>query len=56
MLVKILFQNTCEGDKYACPPLPSYLEGSGCVVEEEKDPQRPLQDVCFHLLKLYSDR
>lgn len=50
------FQNTCEGDKYACPPLPSYLEGSGCVVEEEKDPQRPLQDVCFHLLKLYSDR
>lgn len=50
------FQNTCEGDKYACPPLPSYLEGSGCVVEEEKDSQRPLQDVCFHLLKLYSDR
>ncbi|KAM5223301.1 nuclear pore complex protein Nup98-Nup96 isoform 6-T10 [Hipposideros larvatus] len=50
------FQNTSEGDRYACSPLPSYLEGSGCVVEEEQDSQRPLQDVCFHLLKLYSDR
>ncbi|XP_024428574.1 nuclear pore complex protein Nup98-Nup96 isoform X2 [Desmodus rotundus] len=50
------FQNTSEGDRYACPPLPSYLEGSGCVVEEEQDSRRPLQDVCFHLLKLYSDR
>ncbi|KAM5319873.1 nuclear pore complex protein Nup98-Nup96 isoform 4-T4 [Glossophaga mutica] len=50
------FQNTSEGDQYACPPLPSYLEGSGCVGEEERDSRRPLQDVCFHLLKLYSDR
>ncbi|KAM8815767.1 nuclear pore complex protein Nup98-Nup96 isoform 4-T4 [Rhynchonycteris naso] len=50
------FQNTSEGDRYACSPLPSYLEGSGYVVEEEQDPRRPLQDVCFHLLKLYSDR
>ncbi|XP_040820298.1 nuclear pore complex protein Nup98-Nup96 isoform X4 [Ochotona curzoniae] len=51
------FQNTSEGDGYACCPLPSYLEGSGCVVEEEeRDSHRPLQDVCFHLLKLYSDR
>ncbi|XP_032975642.1 nuclear pore complex protein Nup98-Nup96 isoform X4 [Rhinolophus ferrumequinum] len=50
------FQNTSEGDRYACSPLPSYLEGSGCVVEEEQDSRRPLQDVCFHLLKLYSDR
>ncbi|XP_036991657.2 nuclear pore complex protein Nup98-Nup96 isoform X4 [Artibeus jamaicensis] len=50
------FQSTSEGDRYACPPLPSYLEGSGCVVEEEPDSRRPLQDVCFHLLKLYSDR
>ncbi|XP_024907344.1 nuclear pore complex protein Nup98-Nup96 isoform X4 [Pteropus alecto] len=50
------FQNSSEGDRYACSPLPSYLEGSGCVVEEEQDSQRPLQDVCFHLLKLYSDR
>uniref|UniRef100_A0A9L0SSL7 Nuclear pore complex protein Nup98-Nup96 n=1 Tax=Equus caballus TaxID=9796 RepID=A0A9L0SSL7_HORSE len=50
------FQNTSEGDRYACSPLPSYLEGSGCVLEEEQDSRRPLQDVCFHLLKLYSDR
>ncbi|XP_058924703.1 nuclear pore complex protein Nup98-Nup96 isoform X5 [Kogia breviceps] len=50
------FQNTSEGDRYACCPLPSYLEDSGFVVEEEQDSQRPLQDVCFHLLKLYSDR
>ncbi|XP_008584723.1 PREDICTED: nuclear pore complex protein Nup98-Nup96 isoform X4 [Galeopterus variegatus] len=50
------FQNPSEGDRYACSPLPSYLEGSGYAVEEEQDSQRPLQDVCFHLLKLYSDR
>ncbi|XP_045148996.1 nuclear pore complex protein Nup98-Nup96 isoform X5 [Echinops telfairi] len=50
------FQSTSEGDRYACSPLPSYLEGSGCIVEEEQDSQRPLRDVCFHLLKLYSDR
>ncbi|XP_077902728.1 nuclear pore complex protein Nup98-Nup96 isoform X6 [Ictidomys tridecemlineatus] len=50
------FQNTSEGDRYACSPLPSYLENSGCMVEEEQDSRRPLQDVCFHLLKLYSDR
>uniref|UniRef100_A0A8C6C6U1 Nuclear pore complex protein Nup98-Nup96 n=1 Tax=Monodon monoceros TaxID=40151 RepID=A0A8C6C6U1_MONMO len=49
------FQNTSEGDRYACCPLPSYLEDSGFVVEEEQDSQRPLQDVCFHLLKLYCD-
>uniref|UniRef100_A0A8D0VZR5 Nuclear pore complex protein Nup98-Nup96 n=1 Tax=Sus scrofa TaxID=9823 RepID=A0A8D0VZR5_PIG len=49
------FQDTSEGDRYACCPLPSYLEGSGYMVEEEQDSQRPLQDVCFHLLKLYSD-
>ncbi|XP_062052614.1 nuclear pore complex protein Nup98-Nup96 isoform X6 [Lepus europaeus] len=50
------FQNTSEGDRYACSPLPSYLEGSGCVVEEEQDSRRPLRDICFHILKLYSDR
>ncbi|XP_016073611.1 PREDICTED: nuclear pore complex protein Nup98-Nup96 isoform X2 [Miniopterus natalensis] len=49
------FQNTSESDRYACSPLPSYLEGSG-YMEKEQDSRRPLQDVCFHLLKLYSDR
>ncbi|XP_076969861.1 nuclear pore complex protein Nup98-Nup96 isoform X1 [Tamandua tetradactyla] len=50
------FQNTSEGERYACCPLPSYLEGSTCVVKKEQESRKPLQDVCFHLLKLYSDR
>ncbi|KFR16686.1 Nuclear pore complex protein Nup98-Nup96, partial [Opisthocomus hoazin] len=49
------FQNTPECEKYACCPLPPYLEGSRCVTEED-NAGRPLRDVCFHLLKLYSDR
>ncbi|KAM9247526.1 nuclear pore complex protein Nup98-Nup96 isoform 2-T2 [Leptosomus discolor] len=50
------FQNTAECDKYACCPLPPYLEDSGCVIEDDDNVGRPLRDVCFHLLKLYSDR
>ncbi|XP_025904918.1 nuclear pore complex protein Nup98-Nup96 isoform X2 [Nothoprocta perdicaria] len=50
------FQNTPECEKYACCPLPPYLEDSGCVIEEDDNMGRPLRDVCFHLLKLYSDR
>ncbi|XP_032114786.1 nuclear pore complex protein Nup98-Nup96 isoform X1 [Sapajus apella] len=50
------FQNTSDSDRYACSPLPSYLEGSGSVIAEEQNSQTPLRDVCFHLLKLYSDR
>ncbi|XP_040390705.1 nuclear pore complex protein Nup98-Nup96 isoform X1 [Cygnus olor] len=50
------FQNTPESEKYACCPLPPYLEGSGCVIEEDDNAGRPLRDVCFHLLKLYSDK
>lgn len=49
-------QNTLESEKYACCPLPPYLEGSGCALEEDDSANRPLRDVCFHLLKLYSDR
>ncbi|KAK9402698.1 nuclear pore complex protein Nup98-Nup96 [Crotalus adamanteus] len=49
------FQDSPDGERYACAPLPPYLEDSGCVVEDDNS-QRPLQDVCFHLLKLYSDR
>ncbi|NWY52916.1 NUP98 protein, partial [Chionis minor] len=48
--------NTAECEKYACCPLPPYLEDSGCVIEEDDNAGRPLRDVCFHLLKLYSDR
>ncbi|XP_021239754.1 nuclear pore complex protein Nup98-Nup96 isoform X2 [Numida meleagris] len=50
------FQTTSESEKYACCPLPPYLEDSGCVIEEDDTAGRPLRDVCFHLLKLYSDR
>ncbi|NXF89899.1 NUP98 protein, partial [Eubucco bourcierii] len=50
------FQNSPASEKYACCPLPPYLEDSGCVLEEEDHGGRPLRDVCFHLLKLYSDR
>ncbi|XP_061658475.1 nuclear pore complex protein Nup98-Nup96 isoform X2 [Syngnathoides biaculeatus] len=58
------FQGSCEGGKYACKPLPPYLEDKQTDVsdeedddeEEEEESKRPLYDVCFHLLKLYSDR
>ncbi|XP_066475536.1 nuclear pore complex protein Nup98-Nup96 [Tiliqua scincoides] len=49
------FQDSAECDRYACAPLPPYLEGSGCETEEGSS-QYPLRDVCFHLLKLFSDR
>ncbi|XP_038564772.1 nuclear pore complex protein Nup98-Nup96 isoform X4 [Micropterus salmoides] len=53
------FQGSCEGGKYACPPLPPYLEEEQPGMdddEEEEESKRPLHDLCFHLLKLYSDR
>ncbi|XP_019747531.1 nuclear pore complex protein Nup98-Nup96 isoform X2 [Hippocampus comes] len=57
------FQGSCEGGKYACAPLPPYLkeEQSGMGMDrrdqdEDEESKRPLYDVCFHLLKLYSDR
>ncbi|TKS83411.1 Nuclear pore complex protein [Collichthys lucidus] len=53
------FQGSCEGGKYACAPLPPYLEHEQPDMEEEEEEQeskRPLHDLCFHLLKLYSDR
>ncbi|XP_027129318.1 nuclear pore complex protein Nup98-Nup96 isoform X6 [Larimichthys crocea] len=52
------FQGSCEGGKYACAPLPPYLdhEQPDMEEEEEQESKRPLHDLCFHLLKLYSDR
>uniref|UniRef100_A0A3Q1I7K2 Nuclear pore complex protein Nup98-Nup96 n=1 Tax=Anabas testudineus TaxID=64144 RepID=A0A3Q1I7K2_ANATE len=55
------FQGSCEGGKYACAPLPPYLETEQPDLEEEEEEEeeeskRPLYDLCFHLLKLYSDR
>uniref|UniRef100_A0A671UZE6 Nuclear pore complex protein Nup98-Nup96 n=1 Tax=Sparus aurata TaxID=8175 RepID=A0A671UZE6_SPAAU len=51
------FQGSCEGGKYACPPLPPYMEAEQLDMEEEEEEEskRPLHDLCFHLLKLYSD-
>ncbi|KAL3043126.1 hypothetical protein OYC64_020945 [Pagothenia borchgrevinki] len=52
------FQGSCEGGKYAVAPLPPYLEEEEPHLEEEEEEEtkRPLHDLCFHLLKLYSDR
>uniref|UniRef100_A0A667YSL4 Nuclear pore complex protein Nup98-Nup96 n=1 Tax=Myripristis murdjan TaxID=586833 RepID=A0A667YSL4_9TELE len=51
------FQGSGEGGRYACAPLPHYLEQVEPLdEEEEQEPRRPLYDICFHLLKLYSDR
>uniref|UniRef100_A0A3P8S8C0 Nuclear pore complex protein Nup98-Nup96 n=1 Tax=Amphiprion percula TaxID=161767 RepID=A0A3P8S8C0_AMPPE len=51
------FQGSCDSGKYACAPLPPYLEADQPdLEEEEEEAKRPLYDTCFHLLKLYSDR
>nr|XP_033803270.1 nuclear pore complex protein Nup98-Nup96 isoform X3 [Geotrypetes seraphini] len=54
------FQDSTERETYACAPLPRYLEDSGIdlseTLEAEEMAKRPLRDVCFHLLKLYSNR
>uniref|UniRef100_A0A674BPF4 Nuclear pore complex protein Nup98-Nup96 n=1 Tax=Salmo trutta TaxID=8032 RepID=A0A674BPF4_SALTR len=50
------FQGSAEGQKYACAPLPPYLGQSDPLDMEEEESKRPLYDICFHLLKLYSDR
>uniref|UniRef100_A0A4W5LLJ3 Nuclear pore complex protein Nup98-Nup96 n=1 Tax=Hucho hucho TaxID=62062 RepID=A0A4W5LLJ3_9TELE len=50
------FQGSAEGQKYACAPLPPYLDQSDPLDMDEEESKRPLYDICFHLLKLYSDR
>ncbi|XP_038137487.1 nuclear pore complex protein Nup98-Nup96 [Cyprinodon tularosa] len=49
------FQGSTEAGRYACAPLPPYQEAE-LPDEEEEESERPLYDLCFHLLKLYSDR
>uniref|UniRef100_H3CQG4 Nuclear pore complex protein Nup98-Nup96 n=1 Tax=Tetraodon nigroviridis TaxID=99883 RepID=H3CQG4_TETNG len=49
------FKGSDEEGKYACAPLPPYMETEQMDIEEEEC-KRPLYDLCFHLLKLYSDR
>ncbi|XP_051732984.1 nuclear pore complex protein Nup98-Nup96 isoform X1 [Ctenopharyngodon idella] len=54
------FQGSEEMKRYACPPLPPYvdeLELLGLDEEmDETESKKSLYDICFHLLKLYSDR
>ncbi|XP_067113030.1 nuclear pore complex protein Nup98-Nup96 isoform X1 [Osmerus mordax] len=55
------FQGSDAGPRYACAPLPPYIDQSEQPdmeeeEEEEGGAKRPLYDICFHLLKLYSDR
>uniref|UniRef100_UPI0037E718FF nuclear pore complex protein Nup98-Nup96 isoform X2 n=1 Tax=Semicossyphus pulcher TaxID=241346 RepID=UPI0037E718FF len=52
------FQGSFEGGKYAVAPLPPYMEAEQPDLEDEEkeESKRPLHDLCFHLLKLYSDR
>ncbi|XP_040282604.1 nuclear pore complex protein Nup98-Nup96 isoform X1 [Bufo bufo] len=51
------FQESGEGTRYAAYPLPDYLEGHGLRLEAiDADTSAIKRDVCFHLLKLYSDR
>ncbi|CAH2226048.1 nuclear pore complex Nup98-Nup96 isoform X1 [Pelobates cultripes] len=48
-----------NGTSYACYPLPPYLEDTNiCLDDDLATPSSPSlqRDVCFHLLKLYSDR
>lgn len=54
VFVVSVLQGLCEVGKYACAPLPPYLEAEQPDLEEAS--KRPLYDLCFHLLKLYSDR
>lgn len=55
-----MFQGSEEVKRYACPPLPPYvdeLELLGLDEEmDETESKKSLYDICFHLLKLYSDR
>ncbi|KAL7844543.1 hypothetical protein SRHO_G00230820 [Serrasalmus rhombeus] len=54
------FQGLEDGRKYACAPFPPYvddLELLGLYEEmEDTESKKSLYDICFHLLKLYSDK
>uniref|UniRef100_A0A672M5K4 Nuclear pore complex protein Nup98-Nup96 n=1 Tax=Sinocyclocheilus grahami TaxID=75366 RepID=A0A672M5K4_SINGR len=51
------FQGSEEVKRYACPPLPPYVDELELLgLDEEMESKKPLYDICFHLLKLYSDR
>ncbi|XP_067841675.1 nuclear pore complex protein Nup98-Nup96 isoform X2 [Heptranchias perlo] len=53
------FQGSEEVEKYARYPLPPYLEDTNVDLigaPESEEGESPQQDICYHLLKLYSDR
>ncbi|XP_055493395.1 nuclear pore complex protein Nup98-Nup96 isoform X1 [Leucoraja erinacea] len=53
------FQGSEDVERYARYPLPPYLEDTGVDLigaAESEDGSAPQQDICYHLLKLYSDR
>ncbi|XP_067889099.1 nuclear pore complex protein Nup98-Nup96 isoform X2 [Heterodontus francisci] len=53
------FQGSEDGQRYACYPLPPYLEDTDVdlIGGPESEQEGGLhQDICYHLLKLYSDR
>ncbi|KAI5620164.1 nuclear pore complex protein Nup98-Nup96, partial [Silurus asotus] len=53
------FQGLDDGRKYACAPLPPYMddaEQDDLEEMEDTESKKPLYDICFHLLKLYSDK
>ncbi|MEQ2189587.1 hypothetical protein GOODEAATRI_026750, partial [Goodea atripinnis] len=50
----LILQGSTEAGRYACAPLPPYREEE--LPEEGEESMQPLYDLCFHLLKLYSDR
>ncbi|KAK3555738.1 hypothetical protein QTP86_028978 [Hemibagrus guttatus] len=53
------FQGLEDGRRYACAPLPPYIDDVDLeTLEEMEDTEskKPLYDICFHLLKLYSDK
>ncbi|XP_078258062.1 LOW QUALITY PROTEIN: nuclear pore complex protein Nup98-Nup96 [Rhinoraja longicauda] len=53
------FQGSEDVETYARYPLPPYLEDTSVDLigaAESEDGRAPQQDICYHLLKLYSDR
>ncbi|XP_058271327.1 nuclear pore complex protein Nup98-Nup96 isoform X2 [Hemibagrus wyckioides] len=53
------FQGLEDGRRYACAPLPPYMDDVDLETFEEMEDaesKKTLYDICFHLLKLYSDK
>ncbi|KAM9451702.1 nuclear pore complex protein Nup98-Nup96-like isoform 2-T2 [Clarias gariepinus] len=56
---EVAFQGSEEVMKYACAPLPPYMadvDSEALDEMEDSESNKSLHDICFHLLKLYSDK